>query len=338
MESVPVLQDADGGGGEQAPAANVKTVFAGLMLGMLLAAVSQTIIAPAMPRIVAELGGMEHYSWIAVSTLLASTVIVPIVGKLSDLFGRKAFYVAGIVVFMASSAIAATAGTFGTFIIARVLEGLGMGTMMPLSQAIVGDLIAPRERGRYQGYMGGVFGLSSVIGPLIGGYITDNFNWHWLFYINIPVGLIALGFVVPFMKLPFTRRAHTIDYGGFITLTIGLTSVLLATVWGGTTYPWGSPQIVALFGGGGAVLALFVWIESRAAEPVIPLHLWKNSIFFHSARGRCVSPPAPGVSPDNHWIASAKSGIWCGASGERQFGENQMRSAWALARPRALRP
>ena len=261
------------------PPTNIRTVFVGLMLGMLLAAVSQTIVAPAMPRIVAELGGMAHYSWIAVSTLLASTVIVPIVGKLSDLYGRKAFYVGGIVVFMASSLIAATAHSFGTFIVARVVEGLGMGTMMPLSQAIIGDLIAPRERGRYQGYMGAVFGLSSVVGPLIGGYLTDNFTWRWLFFINIPVGLIALGFVVPFMRLPRTRRRYSIDYAGFVTLTVGLTTVLLATVWGGTTYPWGSPQIVWMFAGGAAVLALFVWVETRAAEPVIPLRLWRNSIF-----------------------------------------------------------
>ena len=261
------------------PPTNIRTVFVGLMLGMLLAAVSQTIVAPAMPRIVAELGGMAHYSWIAVSTLLASTVIVPIVGKLSDLYGRKAFYVGGIVVFMASSLIAATAHSFGTFIVARVVEGLGMGTMMPLSQAIIGDLIAPRERGRYQGYMGAVFGLSSVVGPLVGGYLTDNFTWRWLFFINLPVGLVALGFVVPFMRLPRTRRRYSIDYAGFVTLTIGLTTVLLATVWGGTTYPWGSPQIVGMFAGGAAVLALFVWVETRAAEPVIPLRLWRNSIF-----------------------------------------------------------
>ncbi|HEX8276576.1 MAG TPA: MDR family MFS transporter [Longimicrobiaceae bacterium] len=261
---------------------NVTTVFIGLMLGMLLAAVSQTIISPAMPRIVAELGGIEHYSWIAVSTLLASTVIVPIVGKLSDLFGRKAFYVAGILVFLASSVIAAMARDFNTFIVARVVEGLGMGTMMPLSQAIIGDLIPPRERGKYQGYMGGVFGLASVIGPLVGGWITEHLDWRWLFWVNLPVGLVALGFIVPFMRIPHQRRPHRIDYAGFVTLSVGLTATLLATTWGGSSFPWASPQIVGLYALGAASLGLFVWAESRAAEPVIPLRLWRSGIFTFS--------------------------------------------------------
>jgi EmrB/QacA subfamily drug resistance transporter len=266
-----------------APAAgNIRTVFAGLMLGMFLAAINTTIVAPAMPRIVASLGGMEHYSWIAVSALLASTVIVPIVGKLSDLFGRKAFYVGGIVVFMLSSVVAALAPTFEVFMVARVLEGFGMGTMMPLSQAIIGDLVPPRERGKYQGLMGGVFGLASVVGPFVGGWITDSLSWHWLFILNIPMGLIALGFIIPFMHLPHVRRPHRIDYAGFVTLAVGLTSFLLAIVLGGTSYPWGSPQIVGMFALGVAVLGLFLWVETRAAEPVMPLRLWKNPIFTAS--------------------------------------------------------
>ncbi|HEX6041863.1 MDR family MFS transporter [Longimicrobium sp.] len=268
--------------GAQARPQNIRTVFAGLMLGMFLAAVNQTIVAPAMPRIVASLGGMEHYSWIAVSALLASTVIVPIVGKLSDLFGRKAFYVGGIVVFMASSIVAALAPSFEVFMLARVLEGFGMGTMMPLSQAIIGDLVPPRERGKYQGLMGGVFGLASVVGPFIGGWITDSLSWHWLFFLNIPMGLLALGFIIPFMKLPHVRRAHRIDYAGFVTLAVGLTSFLLAIVLGGTTFPWGSPEIIGMFVLGAAFLAAFLWVETRAAEPVMPLRLWKNPIFTAS--------------------------------------------------------
>lgn len=262
-----------------APAPNLKTVFAGLMLGMFLGAVNQTIIAPAMPRIVAELGGMGHYSWIAVSSLLASTVIVPIVGKLSDLFGRKAFYVGGIVVFMLSSLVGGLAPTFEIFLLARVLEGFGMGTMMPLSQAILGDLVSPRDRGKYQGLMGATFGLASVVGPFLGGGITDAWGWRWLFFVNIPFGLIALGFIIPFMRLPHQRRRPVVDYAGFATLTVGLTAALLATTWGGTEYPWSSPVILGLYGLGAAALALFVRVESRAEEPVLPLRLWKNSIF-----------------------------------------------------------
>ncbi|MEA2561152.1 MAG: hypothetical protein QOH06_2656 [Acidobacteriota bacterium] len=261
------------------PTANLRTIFAGLMLGMFLAAMNQTIIAPAMPRIVAELGGMAHYSWIAVSALLASTVIVPIVGKLSDLYGRKAFYVGGILVFMASSLVAGLATGFGMFMVARVLEGFGMGTMMPLSQAILGDLIPPRERGKYQGLMGGVFGLASVIGPFLGGFITDGLGWRWLFFLNLPLSFVALGFIIPFMKLPHVRRPHRIDYAGFATLTAGLTTILLATVWGGTELPWSSPVILGLYAVGAVSLLLFVRIEGRAAEPVLPLRLWKNGIF-----------------------------------------------------------
>jgi EmrB/QacA subfamily drug resistance transporter len=258
---------------------NLKTVFAGLMMGMFLAAVNQTIIAPAMPRIVAELGGMKHYSWIAVSALLASTVIVPVVGKLSDLYGRKAFYVGGILVFMASSLVAGLSSNFGMFMVARILEGLGMGTMMPLSQAIIGDLIPPRDRGRYQGLMGSVFGLASIIGPFLGGAITDHLSWRWLFFVNIPSALVALAVIVPFMKLPHTPQRHRIDYAGFVTLSVGLTSTLLAAVWGGTEFPWRSAPILGLFALGAVSLGLFIWVETRAAEPVMPLRLWRNGIF-----------------------------------------------------------
>jgi EmrB/QacA subfamily drug resistance transporter len=259
---------------------NRKTViFIGLMLGMLVAAVSQTIVSPAMPVIVAELGGIEDYSWIATSTLLVSAVSIPMVGKLSDIYGRRRFYIAGLVIFMLGSILAGAAQGFWWLVGARAIQGLGMGTIMPLSQTIIGDIISPRERGKYMGYLGGVFGVASIAGPLVGGWITDAFSWRWLFFINLPIGVAALAFIFAFFHLPHVPRKHSLDYVGFVTLGLGLSAVLLATSWGGTRYPWGSWQIIALYVAGGATLTGFVINEHYAEEPVLPLRLWKNSIF-----------------------------------------------------------
>lgn len=259
---------------------NHKTIiFIGLMLGMLVAATSQTIVSPAMPVIVAELGGIDHYSWIATSTLLVSAVSIPMVGKLSDIYGRRGFYIAGLVIFMLGSILAGAAQGFWWLVGARAIQGLGMGTIMPLAQTIIGDIISPRERGKYMGYLGGVFGVASIAGPLVGGWITDAFSWRWLFFINLPIGVAALAFIVAFFHLPHTPRKHSLDYAGFVTLGLGLTAVLLATSWGGTQYPWGSWQIVALYVAGAVILTGFVINEYYAEEPVLPLRLWKNSIF-----------------------------------------------------------
>ena len=254
-------------------------IFAGLMLGMLVAAVSQTIVSPAMPVIVSELGGIEHYSWIATSALLVSAVTVPVIGKLSDVYGRRGFYIAGLVVFMLGSILAGAAQGFWWLVAARAVQGFGMGTIMPLSQTIIGDIISARERGRYMGYIGAVFGVASIAGPLAGGWITDNFSWRWLFYVNLPFGVAALAFILAYLHIPHVPRRHKLDYAGFVALPIALVAVLLATTWGGTTYPWDSWQIVSLYAAGVVGLIGFLVNEYYAAEPVLPLRLWKNSVF-----------------------------------------------------------
>ncbi|WP_156252649.1 MDR family MFS transporter [Pseudactinotalea terrae] len=259
-----------------------RAVFIGLMIGMFVAAISQTIVSPALPIIVAELGGMEHYSWLATSAMLASAVVVPVVGKLSDLYGRRPFYIAGLVVFMAGSVLSGIAQDFWWLVGARVIQGLGMGTLMPLSQVIIGDLIPPRHRGKYQGIMGAVFGICSIAGPLAGGVITDNFGWRWLFFVGIPFGLVGLVFIVKNLHLPHTPRKAVIDVWGIITLTVALVAILLATSWGGTTYPWSHLNVVGLYVVGVVALVAFVMIERRAVEPVIPLRLFRNRTFTAS--------------------------------------------------------
>src|ERR671933_141564 len=254
-------------------------IFIGLMLGMLVAAVSQTIVSPAMPVIVSELGGIEHYSWIATSALLASAVTVPVVGKLSDMYGRRGFYIAGIVVFMLGSILAGAAQGFWWLVVARAVQGFGMGTIMPLSQTIIGDIISARERGKYMGYLGGVFGVASIAGPLVGGWITDNFSWRKLFYVNLPNGVAALAFIVAYLHVPHVPRRHRLDYVGFVSLPIALVAVPLPTTWGGTQYPWYSWQVVSLYAVGALVLIAFLVNEYYAPEPVLPLRLWKNSVF-----------------------------------------------------------
>jgi EmrB/QacA subfamily drug resistance transporter len=254
-------------------------IFVGLMLGMLVAATSQTIVSPAMPVIVADLGGIEHYSWIATSALLVSAVSVPVVGKLSDIYGRRGFYIAGLVIFMLGSILAGMAQGFWWLVGARAIQGLGMGTIQPLSQTIIGDIISPRERGKYMGYMGGVFGVALIAGPLAGGWITDAFSWRWLFFINLPLCVAALVFVVMFFHLPYVHMRHSVDYVGFLTLGLGLCAVLLATSWGGTQYPWDSWQIFSLYIAGALLLGGFVINENYAEEPALPLGLWKNSVF-----------------------------------------------------------
>ncbi len=256
-----------------------RQVFIGLMIGMLVASVSQTIVGPAMPRIVADLGGIDHYSWVATAAMLTSAVSVPIMGKLSDLYGRRMFYIGGLIVFMIGSIVSGFSVNFWMLIAGRAIQGLGMGTIMPLSQTIIGDIIPPRQRGKYQGFMGAVFGVTAVAGPLAGGVITDNLGWRWNFFSTIPLGVIALFFVIRFLKLPHVQRKAVVDVWGIVTLAPALVGILLATSWGGTTYAWDSPVIITLFVVGGLLLGAFVFVELRAEEPLLPLRLFRNSVF-----------------------------------------------------------
>ena len=262
-----------------------RRIFIGLLLGMLVASISQTIVGPAMPRIVAELGGMDYYSWVATAAMLVSAISVPIVGKLSDLYGRRPFYLGGLAIFIAGSILAGSAQNFWWLVGARAIQGLGMGIIMPLSQTIVGDIIPPRQRGKYQGWMGVVFGVTSVAGPLAGGVITDSLGWRWLFFVAVPVGLVALFVIARFLDLPHEPRKAVIDTWGIVTMSLGVTAVLLAVSWGGTSYPWNSPVIIGLFVAGTLLLTAFVFVELRVPEPVVPLRLFRTSIFTFANLG-----------------------------------------------------
>ena len=265
-------------------------VFSGLMLGMLLAALDQTIVATALPKIVADLPGLEHLSWVVTAYLLTSTASTPLYGKISDLYGRKNVFQFAIVVFLLGSVLAGLSQNMGELIAFRAVQGMGAGGLLTIALAIIGDVVSPRERGRYQGYFGAVFGLSSVAGPLIGGFLTERHHlgplvtsWRWIFYINLPVGVIAFLVVQSVLRLRFVRHDHKVDYGGATLLVTGVTALLLVTVWGGKAgeggYAWGSWQIAGLAALGVVMLALFVWREQRAAEPILPLRLFRNPVF-----------------------------------------------------------
>jgi len=268
----------------------VLAVFAGLMLGSLIASLNLTLVAPALPTIVAELGGIADYSWIPISAMLASTIVVPVAGKLSDIYGRKPLYMIGIVVFAVGSALSGIAPNFWFLVFARFVQGAGMGFIMPLSQAIIGDIISPRERGKYQGMLGASFGVASIVGPAAGGFITEHYSWRWLFFVNLPFAVLTLIVVALYMHVPNERKPHKIDVAGSVTLSSGITALLLATVWGGNQYPWNSWQIVGLYSAAAVLLIAFAWIETRAPEPVLPLRLWKSRIFtFSNIAGMCVA-------------------------------------------------
>jgi len=254
-------------------------IIGALLLGMLLAALDQTIVATALPTIAGDLHGLSHLSWVVTAYLLASTVSTPLWGKLGDLYGRKVFFEAAIVIFLIGSALCGLAHSIFILIVFRAVQGIGGGGLLTGAQTIVADVVPARDRGRYQGLFGSVFGVTSVIGPLIGGFFVDNLSWRWVFYVNLPVGAVALAVVAAVLPGQLRRAQHRIDYLGTVLLAGAATSLVLLTSLGGTTYPWSSAPIFILGGLAVVLGAAFIWAESRAAEPVVPLHLFRNRVF-----------------------------------------------------------
>ncbi|MFF4754021.1 DHA2 family efflux MFS transporter permease subunit [Streptomyces sp. NPDC002514] len=262
---------------------NVLVPIGALLLGLMLASLDQTIVSTALPTIVSDLGGLEHLSWVVTAYLLASTAATPLWGKLGDQYGRKRLFQLAIVIFLAGSALCGVAQNMPQLIIFRALQGLGGGGLIVLSMAIVGDLVPPRDRGRYQGLFGAVFGTTSVLGPLLGGLFTQHLSWRWVFYVNLPLGVVALAVIATSLHIPRLRAQHVIDYLGTFLIAAVATCLVLVASLGGTTWAWNSPQIIALAVLGTALTGVFVRVERRAAEPVLPLKLFRIHTFTLAA-------------------------------------------------------
>ncbi|MFF3144249.1 MDR family MFS transporter [Streptomyces sp. NPDC057927] len=258
---------------------SVRVVLLALMITMMLAMLDNMIVGTAMPTIVGELGGLQHLSWVVTAYTLATAASTPIWGKLGDMYGRKGAFMTSIVIFLVGSALSGMAQDMGQLIGFRAVQGLGAGGLMVGVMAIIGDLIPPRERGKYQGMMAGIMALAMIGGPLIGGTITDHWGWRWSFYINLPLGIVALLAISAVLHLPKKRVQAKIDYLGAGLLALGISSIVLVTTWGGSEYAWGSARIMELIGIGVAALVGFVFWQTKAAEPVVPLHIFRSRNF-----------------------------------------------------------
>ncbi|PNG20619.1 MDR family MFS transporter [Streptomyces cahuitamycinicus] len=273
----------EGAASQEQVSGNVLVSIGALLLGMLLAALDQTIVSTALPTIVSDLGGLDHLSWVVTAYLLAATAATPLWGKLGDQYGRKRLFQTAIVIFLVGSALCGAAQDMAQLIAFRALQGLGGGGLIVLSMAIVGDLVSPRERGRYQGLFGAVFGATSVLGPLLGGLFTQHLSWRWVFYVNLPVGIVALAVIAAVLHIPRTAQRHVIDYLGTFLIAAVATCLVLVASLGGTTWAWGSWQIVGLAVLGVVLAVAFVAVERRAAEPVLPLKLFRVRTFTLAA-------------------------------------------------------
>ena len=257
----------------------VLVVLPGLLLAIMLAMLDQLIVGTALPRIVGSLGGVAHLSWVVTAYVLALTITTPLYGKLGDMYGRKRLFMAAIVIFLAGSAAAGLSQSMAELITFRAVQGLGAGGLMVSAIAIIGDLVSPRERGQYMGYIMAVMMIATIGGPLLGGWITDSFSWRWIFYINLPLGGVALAYLAATLHLPRRRIQHRVDYPGAVVLAVATTAIVLISTWGGSKYSWASPQILGLGAVAVVTVALFLMIESRAAEPILPLHIFRNRNF-----------------------------------------------------------
>jgi EmrB/QacA subfamily drug resistance transporter len=251
-------------------------VFLALVLGMLLAALDQTIVSTALPTIVGDVGGINHLSWVVTAYLIATTASTPIYGKLGDMYGRKPVFMAAVLIFLAGSMLCGLASSMLALVLFRGLQGLGAGGLMVGAMAIMADVLSPRERGRYIGYLGGVWAFASVVGPLLGGFLVDALSWRWVFYVNVPIGIVALFVIATRLHLRPGRERHRVDYPGAALLTGGIVALILVTTWGGNQYDWASPTIAGLAAVSVVLLTAFVFQERRAAEPILPLHLLRS--------------------------------------------------------------